>query len=167
MTALRPSAEALTRKRTQLERELAAIETSLAQLTAAIESGGDLPTLVGRMKEREQAKRTIALQLAGLSDLARFEPVDSAQLRRTVEARLSDWHRLVSRHVMRARQLLRKLLVGRIRFTFDPISRTCEFAGNGVLDQLVAGIVPTQAVVSPRGIYRISYVELSGIVTAA
>jgi site-specific DNA recombinase len=151
MTALRPSAEALTRQRTQLAHELATIETSLARLTAAIESGGDLPTLVASMKEREQAKRSIAHQLTGLSNLARFEPVDSIQLRRTIETRLSDWQGLVGRHVMQARQLLRKLLVGRIRFTFDPISRTCEFVGNGALDQLVVGIVPTQAVVSPTG----------------
>ena len=54
---------------------------------------------------------------------------------------------------MQARQILRKLVVGRFVFTplADAEGRYYEFAGQGALDKLLAGIIRPSSVVTPAG----------------
>jgi hypothetical protein len=134
-----------------LEQELATVEHALARLTAAIESGGDLPTLLKTMRERVQTRTALRLQLASLTGLERLQTLDTNKLRRDLESRLSNWQGLLSRHVAQTRQILRKLLAGRLRFTFDAAERTCAFTGEGVLDPVLSGMLGAKALVSPTG----------------
>jgi hypothetical protein len=64
---------------------------------------------------------------------------------------LTQWQGLLTRHVAQTRQILRKLLVGRLRFTFDAESQTCEFTGQGAFDPILSGILGPKALVSPTG----------------
>ena len=69
---LRPSDEAAARQRQQLEREIVTVDQTLTRLVAAIEAGGDVPSLVKAMREREQDRARIQAQLAGSQGLNRF-----------------------------------------------------------------------------------------------
>lgn len=151
---LRPSDEAAACQRQHLERELATVEQTLTRFVAAIEAGGDVPTLVKAMREREQTRAELQAQLAGLTGLERIQTWDPQQLRRDLTNRLAQWQGLLTRHVAQTRQILRKLLVGRLRFTFDTESQTCEFTGQGVFDPILAGMLGPKAVVSPTGFVR-------------
>jgi hypothetical protein len=145
---LRPSEDAAALQRKKLEQELATVDSALARLTAAIESGGDVPTLVKAMKDRKQDRAAVQQQLANLAGLGRLQTVDAQTLRRNLEARLTHWQGLRSRHVAQTRQILRKLLVGRLRFTFDATQRTCKFTGQGALDPELAGVLGAKTLVS-------------------
>ncbi len=148
---LRPSDEAAARQRQQIERELATVEQTLTRLVAAIEAGGDVPSLVKAIREREQAKAEFQAQLTSLSGLERIQTWDPQQLRRDLTKRLTQWQGLLTRHVAQTRQILRKLLVGRLRFTFDAEAQTCEFTGQGMFDPILAGMLGPKALVSPTG----------------
>jgi hypothetical protein len=65
-----------------------------------------------------------------------------------VEARLSDWRGLLSRQVAQSRQILKKLLAGRIVFR-QREDGVYEFSGQASLGRVLAGIVGTKAGVAP------------------
>jgi hypothetical protein len=64
-----------------------------------------------------------------------------------------DWRGLAARHVQATRQLLRKLLVGRLTFTPDPAGQVVRFTGLGTLAPLVGRLQlqGVQGVVTPAG----------------
>jgi hypothetical protein len=76
--------------------------------------------------------------------------LDLQQLQRDVEARLSDWRGLLSRQIAQSRQILKRLLVGRIVFRQRP-DGVYEFSGQASLGRLLAGILCTKAGVAPTG----------------
>ena len=132
---------------TQLDRELANLTQALAT------SGGDSPETVLREIRRREQRRTATQQV--LTDLDRRDnapPVDLRALRLRLLALLADWQGLAARHVGQARQLLRKLLVGRLQFV--PLGAgLVRFTGEGTLAPLVGRLefsgVP--ASVTPAG----------------
>jgi hypothetical protein len=75
---------------------------------------------------------------------------DLQELQRQVEVRLTDWQGLLRRQVTVSRQILRKLLVGRIVFR-QREDGVYEFSGQASLGRVVAGIVCTKAGVAPTG----------------
>src|SRR5262249_2651965 len=107
--------------------------------------------LVKAMREREQDRAKLQAQLAGLAGLERMQTWDPQHLRRDLVNRLAQWQGLLTRHVAQTRQILRKLLVGRLRFTFAGESQTCEFTGQGAFDQILGGLLVPKALVSPTG----------------
>ena len=75
---------------------------------------------------------------------------DLQQIQQDVEARLADWRGLLRRHVAQSRQILKKLLVGRI--VFQPRDDgTYEFSGKASLGRIIAGLACTKTVVAPTG----------------
>ena len=71
---------------------------------------------------------------------------------------------VLHRQPVQARQILRKLVVGRLVFTplADAEGRYYEFAGQGALDKLLAGIIRPSSVVTPGGSAAWCGFELSG-----
>ncbi len=145
--------EAAPGQRQALVAERAALEGELARLAAAVATGGEVRALLAAMQDRETRREQLERRLAALEALGKVQKLDRHRLERELKARLADWQGLLSRHVSQTRQILRKLLVGRIRFTpkIEGGERMWEFTGQGVLDRLLAGILFPTALVSPTG----------------
>ncbi len=146
---LRPSQEECAAQQRQLAAERDAVTAELARLAQAIATGGDLPVLLAAVKEREQRRAELERQLAMLEGCDRVVELDEARLERDLRGRLTDWQGLLHRQLPVARQMLRKLMVGRLVFTPDPATRTYSFAGKATFDSLLTGIVLTKVLVSP------------------
>ncbi len=159
---LRPdSAEA---DRARLESALRQIKGQLANLTSAIaQGGGETATLVQAVKDREAERARLARALGDLEARERLGRLDLALLRPKIEGALADWRGLLGRHPQQARQILTKLLAGRLTFTprlEPPATNPAEtrgeraylFTGAGRLDAILSGVVdlPT-AMVTPAG----------------
>ncbi len=108
------------------------------------------------VKDRERERARLQRALADLDALAAVADLDAATLRRRLEAALADWRGLLGRHPQQARQILTKVLAGRLVFTprLDPASgeRAYAFRGEGRLDAILSGVIalPT-TLVTPGG----------------
>ncbi len=150
---LRPDSNHLEVQRETLKGELAKVEEELERLTTAIASGGDLPALLQGVKDRERRRAEVQEQLAALNGCERVSRFDLHQVGRELRARLEDWRGLLCRQVGQARQILRKLLVGRLVFTprKDASGRYYEFTGQANLGRLLEGLIFPKGRVSPAG----------------
>ena len=116
--------------------------------TDAIAHGvGAVPALAKRMRDLQRQRDTLAQEI--LPPAAQFTPLPR-DLRGLLERRLADWRGAMTRNVAQARQLLRRLLVGRIVFT--PTAAGVEFVGQVTLGNLLAGIACTNSEVSRPGL---------------
>ena len=136
--------------RTALQAELAVLEQELARLAAGVAQGGDLTVLLEGIRAREQRRRALQEELAGLEGLRPVSARDLQDIQQDVEGRLTDWRGLLRRQVVQSRQILRKLLVGRIVFR-QREDGVYEFSGQASLGRVLAGIVCTKAGVAPTG----------------
>jgi site-specific DNA recombinase len=143
-------ADTVVPHRTAVQAELTVLEQELSRLTAAVAQGGDLKPLLGGIQAREQRRLALQTELAGLEGLRPVDARDLQELQRQVEVRLTDWQGLLRRQVTVSRQILRKLLVGRIVFR-QREDGVYEFSGQASLGRVVAGIVCTKAGVAPTG----------------
>jgi hypothetical protein len=123
---------------------------------SAVADGGQVDTLVKEIKQRERCHTELQATLSAL-ERATTEPMpDAAQLRQRIDAVLTDWRGLAAKHVQATRQLLRKLLVGRLTFTPQPAHGpgVIRFTGEGTLGPVV-GMLPfrgVQGLVELRGL---------------
>ena len=144
----RPDEDPVARRR-QLETEIHDLDRELAALTAAIVAGGEAPTLVAAIREREDRRDAVRGSLAGLE---RLTTQTTADVEREIRERLEDWRAMLRRNVPQGRQVLRKLLTTPLRF--QPVGETWEFSGQAALGKILAGFVSTdraKSVASPRG----------------
>jgi hypothetical protein len=72
---------------------------------------------VEAVKAREVQQQTVRAELAALDQLTQVGRRDRAQLERTARECLTDWQGLLAGQPVQARQMLRKLLEGRLVFT--------------------------------------------------
>jgi site-specific DNA recombinase len=148
LTQLRPTADApATRERVQ--RDLAAVGRELHHLGAAIATTGALPSLVAQVQTRESQRERLQHELAELDQVAQIADLDLARLEREVHRVLDDWRGLLTKHVAQARQILGKLIDGRLRFR--PEGRGFIFEGTGRLEPILSGTILPKAVVAPTG----------------
>ena len=127
-------------KRQHLDAELARLTVELSRLAEAIAAGGGV-ALVESMKAREARQQTLRGELAALDQLTQIGRLDEAQLQRTARECLTDWQGLLAGQPVQARQMLKKLLEGRLVFTPTADGTAVEFRGTGVLDPVLSGIV--------------------------
>ena len=66
-----------------------------------------------------------------------------------IRERLKEWRKLLDAEPVKARQIIRKLLQGRLVFAPDPKQRIYTFSGMGSYGALLTGVV--QKVWCPRG----------------
>jgi len=117
MALLRPDSAAAEAKRQGLLAEQAKVDGELGRLTEAVIEGGDVATFVKAIKTREQRKADIVSELALLAHVKAMEPGELQALQNGLRARLDDWCGLLRRQPIQGRQILRKLLVGRLTLT--------------------------------------------------
>ena len=139
------------RVRRECRRERERLETEIERLTDAIESGGELTSLLGRLKKR-QAERD-ALD-AERDQVVQPIAVDPRLLERAVRTCLNDWRGLLTRQTRHGRDFLRTVLTGPIAFTplTDGAAKGYQLDGEASIGQLLSGVVelPTN-LASPRG----------------
>ena len=132
-----------TAKRDSLAADLAIVEAEAEHLTQAIAQGGDIPSLVAAIKEREKRLAHFEAELRGLEQLEMIADLDLDTIRDKLREQLQDWQGLLRRHTPQARQILRKLLVGRLVFTphEDEGGRYYLITGQCAGGKLVEGVV--------------------------
>ncbi len=142
--ALRPADDdALAGRRRALTAELQQIEAQLASYAQAIATVGAIPAVTAALKERETQRLRLNEQLAAL-DAARTEarrPFSATRLRKDLRRRMDDWRALLVRQTPQAREILRKLIDGRLVFTAHPDEQVYRFKGTATLGHLLAGLV--------------------------
>ncbi len=135
-----------------LRARLARVERELARLTSAVASGADAASLLAAITEREREAADVRRLIAEAEAVAKLPSLDAARLGADLERRLEDWRGVLAREPVAARQGLRKLIVGRLRFDPDPARRRYRLSGQGRLDPILAAAVPAVwAGMSPTG----------------
>jgi hypothetical protein len=126
-------------------------ETALTRLTEAVTAGGAVATLVQAIREQERRQQTLRAELADL-DRPRVVPLSVGHLTAMLQTKAEKWHGLLRKHAPIARQMVRKIVEGRIVFTPDRDARRYTFLATGTLASFFSGIVCPQAVASPTGV---------------
>jgi site-specific DNA recombinase len=162
-TAMRRATTRLTRAapaQGTLRRELASVERELGNLTTAVATGGDVRTLVAAMRDREARRQTI---LADLNIIEHGTTPDPKAVLADLRSRLADYRALLHDEAPKARGLLKRLIVDRLRM--EP-SRGgfYRFTGTGTLLPILSGIMPVvpQSMASPTGAAGSWIVEIAG-----
>ncbi|CAN5488569.1 hypothetical protein BH23ACI1_BH23ACI1_33360 [soil metagenome] len=144
-----PEAETAARK-VAIRQAVDELDAALDRLTAALLAGGEAATVVKAMRERELRRDALRRELKALERPAGAVP-DAMTLRHGIRAKLGDWQQLLRAHVPVARQMLRKLIEGRIVFTPDRETRQYAFLATGTLAKFFSGFVGPRAMASPAG----------------
>ncbi len=138
--------------RAGLVRRLAAIKKEVGNLTAAIAAGGgNIPSLVSALQERDQERAHIE------ADLARLDALDHVtttkkDLTRDLEGALVAWRGLIRANVQQARQMISKLLAGKLSVTPNAAMTEVAIDGVGVVEPLLQQVVAAPiAGVTPAG----------------
>ena len=146
-------------RQASVERELSLIETRMRNLTEAIANGNPPEFLVGQLRDEEIRKKTLIGDLENLVNRGQVASLDRTRLKRQLVAKATDLRGLLSRRVAQARQVIRKLVVGRLTFTpFEEGGRKGHrFRGEGTYGRLLAGdtfstSVPTTRLGGSNGI---------------
>jgi hypothetical protein len=153
---LRP-ADGQEAERGRLEGELARVEAELGRLTEAIVAGGPLTALVERLQAGERQLEQLRTELGALVELEHVQRLDLRLVEPKLREVLDDWRAwLAKEQPQPARQILRKLLDGRLRFSPDKdgAGRFYRFEGVGRLEAVLSGALRDQlpkAVVAPTG----------------
>jgi len=128
-------------RRMAIERELSLIEAKERNLVAAVSRGDAVEPLLAALKAEGERKATLVRELTGLQEMEKVAAIDSARLQRELKAQAENVRGLLSKHVPQARQMLRKLINGRLVVT--PIERNgrkgFQFEGQGTYGKLLAG----------------------------
>jgi hypothetical protein len=150
---LPPAVDDVQRDRATATAALSRIEAEIANLTAAVAAGGELAALVTGIEDREQQRARLLHQLASAEHAERQTQASPPRLREQLEERFADWRGILHRQAPMARQIVKKLLAGPLKFTpkqdADGTSYY-EFEGEGTLSKLLGNLVPIM-VASPTG----------------
>ena len=147
-----PTSEPPEQQRARLHHDLAQVERELTNFAEAIAAGGKIDTVVKAIQLREKRRAELQAMLTRLDGLATAPSLDLSALRPRIAELLKDWKGLAAKHVQATRQLLRKLLVGRLTFTSER-EGVVRFRGEGTLSPLVGllQIQGVQSLVAPTG----------------
>jgi hypothetical protein len=126
-------------RRNELRRAVDQVQSELERLTAAVVAGGEVATLVQAMKDRERRRDALQRDLAVL-DRPRTGPTDANTIRELLREKVAEWKGLLRKHAPLARQMIQKLIDGRIVFTPQPETRSYGFKIPGDLSSLFNGL---------------------------
>jgi hypothetical protein len=153
LDTVRERPDALAQDRATVQAELDRVTAELARLTDALAAEQAFTLVQDAIAARESRRTALQARLAHLDGLQRVATLDPETLAASVPARLTDWQGLLERHPAQARQILRKLLVGRLIFTpqADQTGAWYEFTGQATYGKLLAGVAGSKEW-CPRGV---------------
>ena len=108
---------------------------------------------VWRKPSRRGRRGNLRAELADL-DRPRVVPLSVGHVKAMLQTKADEWRGLLRKHAPIARQMVRKLVEGRIVFTPDREGRRYTFLATGTLANFFSGIVCPQAVASPTGVVQ-------------
>ena len=155
-----------TAGRHAIETALAHEEAALAHLTQAVAEGGAVTTLVQAIRDQKRRHQRLRAELPDL-DRPRVVPLSVTNLKALLRTKTEEWKGLLRKHAPIARQMVRKLVEGRIVFTPDREARRYSFLATGTLANFFSEIVCPQAVASPKGVATLFRVKGSILRPAA
>ena len=117
------------------------IESRLRHLVEAIATGKATDTIYSELQKEEAAKKACLAQLARLDQLTSLAATDGTRIERDLAERVADMKGALGRHVPHTRQLLRKLIPGRILCTpfHDARGRGYTLSAEGTYAGLLGG----------------------------
>jgi hypothetical protein len=129
------------------------IEAEITNLTTAIATaGGPLPALVAALREREVERARLTADLRQCHLLEQARTLDVRQIEAELNGRLMDWRGLLRANAQQARQVLRKLMVGRLAVTPNQDRNEFRITGTGLLGPLLEHTLDVpKALVTPAG----------------
>jgi len=125
------------------------LERAVERLTAAIVKGGELGPLVDALRVQDERKREITASLGALES-SHATAIEPREIRRQLTGYLKDWRRLLRENATHGRQVIGRLIVGRI--TFEPCGDTYPYRVTGSVQPMLAGLV--HSVAFPTGFKR-------------
>jgi hypothetical protein len=127
------------------------LSVAIERLTRAIELGDELAPLVTTLQTRQQELAQIEIERQQIATVLRAKPQEFRKVSRELRRRAEDWRTAAGRNVSQARQILRKLVRGRLVLT--PLDDgTCELSGQADYGKLFSGIPLATAVARPAGL---------------
>jgi hypothetical protein len=132
--------EDLEAQREQATQDLRKVEGKIRNLTAAIADGAALPSVLDALKTAEREKADIQARIEHLDGLSCVPTIGTERLRDALTERLTEWQRMLRAEPTLARQILRKVLPGRV--TFEPTEGGTLFYGEAQADRIIAGLIP-------------------------
>ena len=85
------------------------MQTEIANLTAGLAAGGDLPSIIAAIRSSEQRRQAFETQRAALTQAGALVTTQTAaELQDQVMAKLADWRAVMRQGAPEARQVLRR-----------------------------------------------------------
>jgi hypothetical protein len=139
--------------RGDLEAELSRLGVELARYAEAVATTGPVPALLRAIETREQRRVQVQARLTALdASPGHRKPHSAATLRAAMIKRLDDWHGLMTRHPVQAREtVIRPLLLGRVMLTPNLAERTYQFAAPMAYDGLLEGFLAVYSLTTSGG----------------
>ena len=141
-------------RRTALRRDLEDAEKATARLVDAIARGGAVEPLLQRLRAEEDRKRALSAELESIAAPAKVVPFDERRIRAELREKVANVRALLGRNVHGARQILQKLVVGKLEcapVTLDGGGRGYRLTGEGSYAPILPPAVVPTMVVTPAG----------------
>lgn len=127
-------------------------DAKIARYTAAVDQAPDLPSVLEALRGLQRQRTDLQAEGAyrrGLSQSA--ERFDRGGLTAEIRAWLEDWQGLLEEEAAQARQVLRKVFVGRLMWTprVEAESTWYDYAVQTSYSRILAGIVGVKGMVPP------------------
>jgi hypothetical protein len=116
-----------------LERQERDLNRRIARVVEAIEAGGEVASLVEKLRTLEGSKAAAAAQRASLKPIPRLSP-------QVVEDHLAEWRRLLRASTTQGRAVLQRILASRIVFTPLPSGKGYTFTAETRFSKLFSGV---------------------------
>jgi type VI protein secretion system component VasK len=140
-------------RRATIQAELGLIEARVGRLVEEIARGYATDALRGQLQAEEQRQRALRGELEGLASQTDGARLDAGQLHRQLARKAAEVRALLGKNIPQTRQILRKLLVGRL--TCEPFEererRGYRFTGQGSYAPILPGEGGATVVVAPTG----------------
>jgi site-specific DNA recombinase len=114
---LAPATEEVKSDRAGLQRTMKRLDAEIERITSAIATGGQMNALLDGLKTRESEREQLRRRLAQGEISERRMAATPTRLREQLAERFAEWASVLQRHPAQARQVLKKLLVGPLKFT--------------------------------------------------
>jgi hypothetical protein len=145
---LLPPASAIDAARERLRAELRTVEEEQGRLIdLAIAAGADVPVIARRLTDCETRRTQLTSDLVRLDNREAVTRIDPRRIERDLRQRVTEWRRLLNRHTPITRQIVMKLLDGKI--VWKPEENRYLFEGKALPDRIFAGIVQLETA-APR-----------------
>jgi hypothetical protein len=127
------------------------IRTTLLRYVTAIGVAGEVEAVARALQEGEQRRMRLVRDLAALDQTGPLSTGEANRIERELRARMRNWRQLLGRHTTLSRQIVMRLVHGRIGWTPRRDEGVYAFAGAATFGQLLSGVVATQGMVAVRG----------------